>query len=273
MQTTQPSGPSGPSGISSGRTPGASSTPGISSIETAPDLVEQAYDALLEAIVSGQLAPGERLRQEQLAASLKVSRQPIVQALMLLRRDGFVEDTGRQGVCVAPVDPDRLGHLYAIRAALDGLAAREAARACASGRIKPDAGMISAGRRAVRSGEVNTMIAADVEFHLHLCRLGGNPLILETLQRHWSHIRRAMGAVLRHADERGAIWDEHAAILEAIANGDGDRAERLARLHAEGAADRLVHGLEADGPDAAAGSGFAPGSPTNSHRKSLRRTR
>lgn len=224
---------------------------GISSIETAPDLVDQAYRALLEAIVSGQLAPGERLRQEQLAASLKVSRQPIVQALMLLRRDGFVEDAGRQGVCVAPVEPDRLAHLYAVRAALDGLAAREAACACKSGSIRPDASLIDTGRRAVRGGDVNAMITADVEFHLHLCRLSGNPIILETLRRHWSHIRRAMGAALRRVDERPTIWDEHAAILDAIAHGDADRAETLARRHADGAADRLIRELAAGGPASA----------------------
>lgn len=216
----------------------------LPTIETAPDLVDKAYRALLQAIVSGQLAPGERLRQEQLAATLNVSRQPIVQALMLLRRDGFVEDTGRQGVCVTAVDPQRLRHVYAIRAALDALAAREAARECSLRRVTPDHSLIDAGRAAVRGGDVNAMIAADVEFHLHLCRLCGNPLVLETLERHWGHIRRAMGAALRSVEARAGIWDEHAAILDAVAAGDADRAELLARRHAERAQSRLVNELE-----------------------------
>ena len=62
----------------------------ISRIEFAPDLTEQVHQRLLNAICDGDLAPGARITQEELAASLDVSRQPVLQALRLLKKDGFV---------------------------------------------------------------------------------------------------------------------------------------------------------------------------------------
>ena len=69
----------------------------LSQIASTPDLTEQVYQRLLYAICDGELAPGARLTQEELAAALGVSRQPILQALRLLKKDGFVSDAGRRG--------------------------------------------------------------------------------------------------------------------------------------------------------------------------------
>ena len=71
-------------------------------IANAPDLVEQVYRALLDAISDGSLAPGSRLGQEDIAARLAVSRQPVLQALRLLKKDGLVLDAPGRGLLVAP---------------------------------------------------------------------------------------------------------------------------------------------------------------------------
>ena len=83
----------------------------LQGIESAPDLTEQVYQRLLDAICSGELAPGTRLTQEELAASLSVSRQPVLQALRLLKRDGVVIDAGRRGLIVAPSTPGLIGQM------------------------------------------------------------------------------------------------------------------------------------------------------------------
>jgi DNA-binding GntR family transcriptional regulator len=95
----------------------------ISRIACAPYLTEQVYQRLLHAICDGELAPGARLTQEELA----ISRQPVLQALRLLKKDGFVIDAGRRGLRVAPLEAQAIAHMYDIRAVLDGLAARRAA--------------------------------------------------------------------------------------------------------------------------------------------------
>ena len=77
-------------------------------IESSPDLVERVYANLLDAISDGTLAPGARITQEDIADQLAVSRQPVLQALRLLRKDGFVLDAPGRGVLVAPLDVTKL---------------------------------------------------------------------------------------------------------------------------------------------------------------------
>lgn len=208
----------------------------IAPIALAPDLAEQAYQAILDAICDGRLTPGERLTQERLAESLSVSRQPVLQALLLLKRDGFITEAGSRGMMVAPLLPDYITHLYQVRSVLDGLAAREAARRRAN--LSPI--LLAVGRRATKDRDIGAMIDADLAFHRAIYAAAGNPVLVQTADRHWSHFRRVMGAVLQHAASRTAIWDEHEAMLDAIAQGDDLRAQRLAMDHCEAAGENLA---------------------------------
>ena len=205
-------------------------------IESAPDLVDQVYRSLLDAISDGSLAPGARIMQEDIAEQLAVSRQPVLQALRLLKKDGFVLDAPGRGVLVAPLDVAWLVQIYQVRSALDALAARLAARA----RYPMDPRLISQGRAAARSNKVKAMMAADAQFHAAIYAASGNPLIAQSAQLHWHHIRRAMGAVLQVSTMRESIWDEHEAIANAIRAGDEDRAETLIRQHSEEAGRNLA---------------------------------
>lgn len=211
----------------------------ISPIRLVPDLTDQVYQRLLNAICEGELAPGARLTQEDLAAMLDVSRQPVLQALRMLKKDGFVVDAGRRGLMVLPLGPQTIAHIYEVRSVLDALAARLAALAGA----KIDMSIIAEGRKAAAGSRLGAMIDADMRFHNLIYSASGNPLIAESASRHWSHIRRAMGVVLQQAGVREAVWDEHDAILKAINRGDADRAERLARGHGEEAGHHLVQQL------------------------------
>jgi DNA-binding GntR family transcriptional regulator len=217
------------------------------SIEVAPDLVDQVYRALLGAISSGALAPGERLTQEDIAQRLSVSRQPVLQALRLLKKDGFVLDAPGRGVLVAPLDADWIMKVYQVRGSLDALAARLAAEQ----RFRLDPKLIEAGRKAARGKNVKAMIEADMAFHTAIYGASGNPLIEQSAQQHWRHLRRVMGAVLQQSRQREALWDEHEAIAKAIAAGDADRAALLIEQHAlrasKNLAARLTHVLQTQG--------------------------
>ena len=209
------------------------------SIEVAPDLVDQVYRALLGAISSGALAPGERLTQEDIAARLSVSRQPVLQALRLLKKDGFVQDAPGRGVLVAPLEAEAMRKVYQVRGALDVLAARLAAQQ----RFRIDPKLIERGRRAARGRNVEAMIDADVAFHQAIYAASGNPLIGQSADPHWRHLRRAMGAVLQAEPQRESLWDEHEAIADAIAAGDIERAARLSDEHVSRASDALAERL------------------------------
>jgi DNA-binding GntR family transcriptional regulator len=200
-------------------------------IDSTPDLVERVHRQLLDAICAGEIAPGARLTQEGIAASLGVSRQPVHQALRLLKKEGFVVDAGRRGLMVSAPDGRALEELYQVRAVLDGLAARLAAQA---GR-RLDPALIDAGRRSLKGKRVLDMIRADMQFHQAIYAAAGNPLIAESAGRYWQHIGRAMGVALGPQRMGPSVWDEHAAILEAINRGDAARAEALARGHGDAA--------------------------------------
>ena len=205
-------------------------------IESTPDLVEQVYASLLDAISDGTLAPGARITQEEIAAQLAVSRQPVLQALRLLRKDGFVLDAPGRGVLVAPLDVNTLVQIYQVRSTLDALAAQLAAKSHAV----LGAQLITEGRLAARGTDIKAMMTADAAFHTAIYAASGNPLIAQTAKTHWHHIRRAMGAVLQVSTMRESIWDEHEAIAKAIAHGNVTQAETLIRQHGEDAGRNLA---------------------------------
>ena len=205
-------------------------------IESTPDLVEQVYASLLDAISDGTLVPGARITQEEIAAQLAVSRQPVLQALRLLRKDGFVLDAPGRGVLVAPLDVNTLVQIYQVRSTLDALAAQLAAKS----RAVLGAQLITEGRLAARGTDIKAMMTADAAFHTAIYAASGNPLIAQTAQTHWHHIRRAMGAVLQVSTMRESIWDEHEAIAQAIARGNVAQAETLIRQHGEDAGRNLA---------------------------------
>ncbi|WP_395700237.1 GntR family transcriptional regulator [Aquabacterium sp.] len=217
-----------------------------------PNLVEQVRDAILGEIASGALAPGDRIIQEQLAQALGVSRQPVQQALALLRGQGVLHDAPGRGLIVAPMDADHVQHMYDMRAVIEGLAARRAAEQGAERAARQGRALIEAGRKAVAGGAVAKMIAADIRFHEFVYELSGNPLIAPTLETHLTYTQRVMGEVLVRDERPRDIWDQHAEILEAIAAGDGDRADALMRQHLTGAADFMVARLRAQADKVAA---------------------
>lgn len=219
-------------------------------ITATPSRAEQAYHAILDEICDGGLMPGTHLIQEELAAKLGVSRQPIQQAMALLKNAGLVQELGARGLYVAPLDLTTMQHHYEIRAVLDGLAARLAAvRAAASDSVAAEIrrrgqAIIEAGHTAISDGVFRMMVRRDVEFHGCIYDCSGNPLLASTAEPHWRYLRRVMGEVLRHAEEPDAIWRQHEEILEAIVAGDGKSAEKRAIEHVQRAAGMLADAIK-----------------------------
>ena len=96
----------------------------MESLAAPKTFVDQAYAVILDAICHGTLKPGERLTQESVARRLNVSRQPVHNALLVLKAQGFVRDFGRRGLAVAPLDPKLFESIYQFRSAIEPLAVR-----------------------------------------------------------------------------------------------------------------------------------------------------
>ena len=211
-------------------------TSSLLQLTAAPDLVEQVYSRLLDAISEGTLPPGERLTQEDLAQRLAVSRQPVLLALRLLKKDGFVEDAPGRGVRVTQLDIGWIAQVYQVRGSLDALAVRLAAEHGA--RLDPD--VMRQGRLVESGRDVQAMIQADLAFHRAIYQASGNPLIAQSIDLHWHHLKRVMGAVLQSSQQRQTVWDDHEAIAHAISTKDADLAVRLVQEHADKASVQLT---------------------------------
>ena len=221
-------------------------------LDPLPNLIDQAYSRILEAIIDRSLPPGHRIRQNELAEKLGVSRQPISHALHLLHRQGLVAESGRRGFEVTQLDPLRIRQLYEVRGAIDALAAQLAAA-----RIKTDAAgraqleeALQAGRARSRKATLAKLIALDVDFHSAIYRLSGNPAVEEMIAPQWPHMRRAMATVLSELDYRESAWAEHETIATHILSGNGNAAEKATLSHALRAGRMIEERLQA--PDEAA---------------------
>lgn len=207
-------------------------------LNSQPALIQRAYERLVEAIADGTLAPGQRIRQEELGRMLGVSRQPVSHALQLLKQQRLVEESGRRGLIVSMIDAVAIRELYLVRTALDALAARLAAERIADRVIQLS--QRRAAQRALAEGlklrpdaPVLAFIQADVAFHTALYRLSGNRAIEDTVAAQWPHFKRSMGIVLDDPEQRPLVWHEHEEIMRLVLAGDAAGAESAARHHTD----------------------------------------
>ena len=220
-------------------------------LDPSPNLIEQVYARILEAITDRSLPPGHRIRQNELADKLGVSRQPVSHALHLLHRQGLLAESGRKGFEVTQLDPLRIRQLYEVRGAIDALAARLAAQ-----RVKAGAGhrqlamALRAGRAIDKKTQLSELIALDVDFHLAIYGLADNPAIEEMIAPQWPHMRRSMATVLTELDYRTSAWAEHETIAGHILAGNVKAAEASALAHAQSAGRMTEERLQT--PDKAA---------------------
>ena len=204
-------------------------------LEPAPNLTDQVYARILEAITDRTLLPGQRVTQNELAERLGVSRQPVSHALHLLHRQGLLAESGRRGFEVTQLDPQRIRQLYEVRGALDALAARMAAVRAgtdAIGRAQLEAAL-RAGRAIDKKTSLARLVGLDVDFHGAIYRLAGNPALEEMIAPQWLHMRRSMATVLIELDYRESAWAEHATIAGHVLAGEAEAAGRAALAHAQ----------------------------------------
>jgi DNA-binding GntR family transcriptional regulator len=189
-------------------------------------LAARAYETLLTAIVTGTLAPGERIRDADLAEQLQTSRMPVREALKRLEAEGLVETVPNRETRVAPVRAEQAAQAFPVIAALHALAARLGVPALTAG---DDDRMRSLDReraRALKRGDVIAAIELDDAFHGVLLEAAGNDELIRALERLMPQIRR-LDALHFTELTRGDAAADHAGILEACARRDADEAARL----------------------------------------------
>lgn len=229
-------------------------------LASVPSRTEQVYLAIRDNICDCTLEPGRHLVQEELAATLGVSRQPVQQAMLLLKSDGLVVERGGRGLYVAPIDREAMVHHYQIRMVLDVLAARLVAERSAvdpafKAQLRTEGeAILSQGTAAAQSGDAAAAVRHDVAFHSFIYDLSGNPLIGPAAEAHWLFLRRVMIGVMLHAERGPLVWSQHRDILDALVAGDVALGTSLATEHVTGAQEALIRALDEGRDGALAGT-------------------
>lgn len=194
-------------------------------------LSERIRNALTDEIAEGDLLPGAALDEQQLANRFGASRTPVREALRQLAVSGLVEFRPRRGAVVARMTPERVMEMFETVAEIEALCVRLATyRMTPSerGRLLELHGEAS---RAAKAGDVDAYDGINAAFHEALYNATHNGFLTEqaiSLRDRLNAFRRTQ---LRHKDRLDRSIAEHGAILEAIAEGDGDTASRRMRAH------------------------------------------
>ncbi len=203
--------------------------------------------ALREAIVEGRLGPGSRLSEVQVGRHYGVSRTPVREAFAQLEREGLLRTVVRAGAYVTAIDPRDVAELYETREALETQAARLAARRLtAVGRARIDE-RLAALAPHVASGDV-IGYAADLDrFYDMLMELATNATLKRSYEALSGPVRRLRRIAMRFPERMAASYAHATAIVDAIASGDENLAERAMRAQLTTAREAVTAVLQHDG--------------------------
>ncbi len=187
------------------------------------------YDSLRDAIWEGRFARGERLREEEIAAALGVSRTPVREALQRLQQRGLLVAGAGRGLTVAELSRQQVLELYAMREILEGSAARFAARHADETEIEI---LRRLQRELAQAGDDPlTLVTLNRGFHGAVYEASHNRYLLQTLNALNDSLALLHATTFRAPSRRKDTDDEHRRIVEAVAMRDPDAAEQAAREH------------------------------------------
>ena len=201
-------------------------------------LSERVADELRRAIFAGRRRAGDRLVEDRLSEELGVSRVPIREALRMLAAEGLVDIQPRRGASVASISRDAGRDLVEVRATLEGLNARLAARKHDPKIVTELREVLALGNAAARVQNVDDLVRLNGEFHDKLAEAGRNTVLWDVMRllRERTNLLFATATTRRAAQD----WKEHSSILSAVIDGDEELAALLATRHVYRAAEAAL---------------------------------
>jgi DNA-binding GntR family transcriptional regulator len=210
------------------------------SIQRSVHLYDQAYDILWEKILGGEIKPGQRLRDVELAEQMKISRTPAREAMRKLEQDGILKSLEHGGYEVTEVHAADLRDLYRCRIVLEGLAARDAVDNFTPEDEKKLEQLIARTEEHIKQGKFDQALKCNTEFHVTICELSKNVHLIRLLESLWRliifHRSALMKAALsrtvpRYAEHLEKTQREHRAILVAMSSRDPEQAGPAMERH------------------------------------------
>ncbi|MGG6297551.1 GntR family transcriptional regulator [Leptolyngbya sp. AN02str] len=217
------------------------------SLQRTQPLKEQAYQTLRKMILTGELVPGQRLVEAQLARDLAVSRTPIREALGQLHREALVMSDADQGLQVARFSADDAAHLYECRIALELVSVTEACEHATSGQMRKLQQFVQKAEKLVDANASRLLnfqlLELDYQFHRLIAEMSGNSWLQEILDQIFD---KMMLLRIQTIEQNQGVLDvgvEHLAIYDAIAQRNTKAAKQATTQHLKAAKTRVIHEL------------------------------
>jgi DNA-binding GntR family transcriptional regulator len=197
-------------------------------------LTQMVAGKLREQILSGSLSGGERLVEGKLSEELGVSRMPVREALRQLAAEGLVSIEPRRGASVIQYSEDQVRELVEVRATLEALNAKLAAKRHDEAKMAELKAIFDEGVRLADTADPFTLMQLNERFHEALANIAANSVLREMMRS--LRERTALLFAPLNKSRGKQNWEEHAAILRAVINGDAEMASFLAARHVYSAA-------------------------------------
>lgn len=205
----------------------------------------QVYNILKQNICDGVYKPGQRLLETELAASLKVSRSPVREAMRKLATEGLVEEFPNRGVFVKQFSDEDIDHIFEVRILMESHAIRHSQRHLTSEKASALRDRLSSLVKAHEEGRLEDYIDEDTALHKAIIELAENPVLTEMYELVYSRVQQFRIYSLISKQRFDESVDEHTAIVDAIINGDAAAAAKTNKLHLKLARAKIIEHLAA----------------------------
>jgi DNA-binding GntR family transcriptional regulator len=207
-------------------------------------LREVIFNSLREAIIVGELKPGERLMEVKLANKMGVSRTPVREAIRKLELEGLVIMIPRKGAHVADLSRKDIMNVLEVRASLDGLATALAAKRITPEEINELKNIQKQFIAYIEKGNLNGLIKKDVEFHEVIYRASRNEKLMQITQNLREQVQRFRVIYMKDYVRPKELVKEHNEIRNAIENKDEEKAREMAMVHIQKQEAAIINALD-----------------------------
>lgn len=204
------------------------------------------FNTLRKAILTGELKPGERLLEIQLANQLGVSRTPIREAIRKLELEGLVIMMPRRGAEVAQITEKDLRDVLEVRRALDALCAELACDRITEEEKQKLKEACDEFEKATATGDATTIATADVALHDIIVEVTGNRRLIQLINNLSEQMYRYRFEYIKDENQHNNLVEEHRMIYESIVSGDKEGAAKAAKLHIDNQESSIIKQLRAE---------------------------
>jgi DNA-binding GntR family transcriptional regulator len=190
------------------------------------------YEQLRHLIITGDLQPGARLVEMDIAAQMGTSQGPVRDALQRLERDGLVQRHAHSATFVTPMSTDVMYEIFAVRSAIEGFAIRHAIAQIDKEQLAELQALVEVMRTAARDDDMITLVNYDLEFHQLICEWSGIAALIQAWNPLYSQVQRfVVQTHQRFYEDLIEIAETHQPIVDVLKGKDVDKAEAMIKQH------------------------------------------